>query len=250
MPAQAVIVNADDLGLWPSVNQGIFTAWTQRVISDSTVLANAPDLTAVLATARAAALPVGIHLNLTLGQPLCDPAEIPALVTPDGRFMKRQQWTLPLPMDQVRRELSRQAQRVLELGWQPSHLDSHHHVHRYPEVLAVVIELAHELRLPVRAVDAEMREQLHRHGIATPDHFSMAFYAEAATAEMLIDLTEHCPGGVLEIMTHPGYVTPDLPSSYRDREQELSALTDHRWRAYLAKRGINIVGFNDLPPGS
>lgn len=247
MPDRALIINADDLGLWPSVNAGILQAWAQGAISSSTVLANTPDLPEVLASAHAAGLPVGIHLNLTLGKPLSNPAEIPTLVTGEGTFMKRQQWPAQLPGEQIRRELTRQVQRVLDLGGQPTHLDSHHHIHRYPEVFAVVVELAQKLHIPVRAVDDDMRAALHSAGITTPDHFAMQFYGQGATVDTLISLVEDCPGGVLEIMTHPGHSAPDLPSSYRDeREQELATLTDPRWRAYLAERGIPLIGFRDL----
>lgn len=244
MPASAVLINADDLGLAPAVNRGIFAAWAAGAVGDSTVFAHAPDLPALLARARDAGLPVGVHLNLTAGAPLCDPGDIPALVGPDGRFMRRQQWTLPLPADQIRRELARQIDRVYALGWTPSHLDSHHHVHAYPEVLAEVIALAQARRLPVRAVDTAMRAALRAAGLATPDHFSMAFYGELATVATLITLVEECPGGILEIMTHPGEADDTIPGSYRTkRAVELAALTDLAWLRWLQERKIPIVGF-------
>jgi len=245
--ADALIINADDLGLWPSVDRGIFAAWATRVISDSTVFANTPDLAAILAHATAENLPVGVHLNLTHGKPLSDPAEIPALVTADGVFMKRTAWMLPLPVTQVRLELFRQVERLLAYGWRPSHLDSHHHIHTYPEVQSVVVELAQQHGLPVRAVNEEIRQTLGDAGVATPDHFSMVFYGEYASVETLMQLVEECPGGVLEIMTHPGYVTPGLPSSYsEEREQELRVLSAPRWREYLTAQRIPLIGYDAL----
>lgn len=247
MPARAIIINADDLGLWPAVDRGILDAWIQGAVSDSSIFATAPDLPTVLRQATDTGLPVGIHLNLTYGKPLSDPAAIPALVTADGAFMKRTMWTLPLPVMQVAHELRRQVERVLALGCHPSHLDSHHHVHAYPEILPVVIALAQELHVPVRATDAAMRATLTAAGIPHPDDFTMQFYNEAATADTLITTVEACPGGVLEIMTHPGYGDPDMPSSYRsEREQELRVLTSDRWNRYLDERGIVRMGFHTL----
>ena len=193
---------------------------------------------------------MGVHLNLTFGRPVSDAGEVPALVGEDDAFMRRQQWTHPLPAAQVRRELRRQIERVLDAGIAPSHLDSHHHVHGYPEVLTEVLALAREFRLPVRALDAEMRARCRHADLPCPDHFSMAFYGAAASVETLIGLASSCPGGVLEIMTHPGYVTPDIPSTYRqERETELRALTDPRWHAWLHEHHIRRVGFADLDAG-
>lgn len=247
MAAEAVIINADDFGLWPSVSAGILEAWSHKAIGDSSVFANAPNLADLLHAAEAAGMPVGVHLNLTHGSPLSDPTEIPALVSAHGQFMKRQQWTAALPVEQVRLELRRQVQRVTDLGWHPSHLDSHHHVHLYPEVFTVVVELAKELHVPVRAVNDGMYARLRDAGIPTPDHFSMAFYGERASVTMLIELVETCPSGTLEIMTHPGHSSSDLPSSYRDeREVELLALMSAHWQTFLQERGIPIIGFGAL----
>ena len=91
-------------------------------------------------------------------------------------------------------------------------------MHAYPEVLETVIELARAHHLPVRAISPEMRAALREAGIATPDCFSMAFYGVAATVETLIAQCEECPGGVLELMTHPGYLSP-LPGSYREERR-------------------------------
>ena len=67
MPATALIINADDLGLSPGVTAGIVQAWAERAISESSVLANAPQLPEILRAAHACGLPVGVHLNLTFG---------------------------------------------------------------------------------------------------------------------------------------------------------------------------------------
>jgi len=250
MPARSVIINADDLGLCPSVSRGIFAAWTLGAVGDSSVFANAPDLPELLQQAAQLGLPVGVHLNLTFGRPLSDPADIPALVSPAGVFLRHTQWCFPLPVEQIRRELTGQLRRVTELGWHPSHLDSHHHVQRYAEVQAVLIELAHAYRLPARAIDPADRTALSAAGIATPDHFSMTFYGGQATVETLIQLVAATPDGLLEVMTHPGYLSPELPGSYREaREQELAALTAARWRNYLAEHEIPIQGFAALGDG-
>jgi predicted glycoside hydrolase/deacetylase ChbG (UPF0249 family) len=247
MAAAGLIINADDAGLAPAVDDGILAAWAQGAISGATAFATSSRLTTLVGLTRVTSLPLGIHLNLTWGTPCCAPEEIPALVDATGQLMKRTQWTQPLPIAQVRAELTRQIEHALALGMRPTHLDSHHHVHAYPEVLAVVIDLARAHDLPVRAPSPEIRDALRAAGLHTPDHFSMTFYGEAATVETLIRLVDECPGGVLEIMTHPGKVDPTLPSSYREaRAQELAVLTAPAWREYRQAQGIALLRYAEL----
>jgi predicted glycoside hydrolase/deacetylase ChbG (UPF0249 family) len=247
MPARALILNADDFGLWPTVDQAIIDAWSVGAIGDSSVFPTIPNLEEVLQRAYFAGLPVGMHFNLTFGTPLSDPDEVPSLVREDGTFKHHQEWDAALSGDHIRLELRRQAQRILNLGWRPSHLDSHHHVHNHPKVLGVVISLARELRLPVRSVDEGMRRTFRNAHIDTPDEFSIEFYGETATVDTLIRLVEQCEGGVLEIMTHPGYHAPEIPSSYQsDREKELYALTSPRWQKYLITRNLIVGGYHQL----
>jgi predicted glycoside hydrolase/deacetylase ChbG (UPF0249 family) len=247
MPADAIIINADDLAMCASVTRGIMEAWRARAISDATVFANSDTLDYVLYAAGEAELPVGVHLNLTYGRPISDAEEVPALVDEQGCFMRRQQWKRPLPTGQVRRELRRQVERVLDSGIRPTHLDSHHHVHIYPEILAEVLALAREFNLPMRALNDEMYTTCQRQNIPCPEHFSMSFYGEQADVDTLIRLVSNCPGGVLEIMTHPGNYTPGMPSTYQqERQNELRALLDPRWRAWLQEHHIRVLGFAAL----
>jgi hypothetical protein len=56
------------------------------------------------------------------------------------------------------------------------------------------------------------------------------------------------PGGVYELMCHPGF-TPDEPDVKRWRychEKELQALTSPSIRSEIAARGIQLCNFKDL----
>ncbi|MHB9025798.1 MAG: carbohydrate deacetylase [Armatimonadota bacterium] len=247
MPADLVIINADDYGINPQVNQAILDAWAQGAIGDSSMMATTPNLPALIARAREAGLPAGIHLNMTNGRPLSDPAELPAFMTPEGTFINHREWTPPLPIEQIRLEFRRQVERVLALGWQPTHLDSHHYIHLYPEVLAVKLELARELGVPLRSVHDETRETIRAAGMVTTDHCTVEFSGDGANVETLIRLVEECPGGSLEIVTHPTYYEPDsMGSAWEPRQRELEALTSPEWRRYREEHGIRVAGFTEL----
>jgi chitin disaccharide deacetylase len=54
--------------------------------------------------------------------------------------------------------------------------------------------------------------------------------------------------GVTELGCHPGYSDPALVSSYTtERELELRTLCDRRVRSFVESRGINLVGFGEVP---
>ena len=73
-----LIVNADDFGRAPGVNQGILDAHTHGIVTSTTVMINYPDAPAGIERAQADApdLGLGLHLNLTSGPPISAPEDI------------------------------------------------------------------------------------------------------------------------------------------------------------------------------
>jgi predicted glycoside hydrolase/deacetylase ChbG (UPF0249 family) len=54
--------------------------------------------------------------------------------------------------------------------------------------------------------------------------------------------------GVTELACHPGCSDPTLvSSSTAERELELQTLCNRRVRSFLDSRGINLVGFGEVP---
>jgi predicted glycoside hydrolase/deacetylase ChbG (UPF0249 family) len=157
--ARYLIINADDLGLDPGVNRGVAEAAERGVVSSASVMANLPASAEALAWARRTdAAGIGVHLNLTVGRPLCGAPAVPSLVSSSGEFFPRRRlwaraWRGALASEDVRREWRAQIARVLEASVLVTHLDSHQHVHLLPPLMRVAGQLAGEfgiayLRLP------------------------------------------------------------------------------------------------------
>ena len=113
------------------------------------------------------------------------------------------------------------------MGRPPTHVDSHHHVHRRAEIAPIARELAAALGVPLREEG--------------PVRYVGGFYGqwewqvtdlEHIRPEFLIwILRNEVDEGWTEIGCHPGFVTDDFTSVYlAEREVEVETLTDPRVR--------------------
>lgn len=149
-----LIINADDFGLTPGVNRGIAQAFETGVLTSTSMLAVAPafdDAVGVWRDLDRDGLGIGVHFAL-VGEdpPLLSAAEIPTLVDRRGRFWESWKQFLPraatrrIDPDDVRAELRAQLERIVQAGIAPTHVDTHQHLHLWPVVRNVVLDLARD----------------------------------------------------------------------------------------------------------
>jgi chitin disaccharide deacetylase len=145
-----LIVNADDFGWSEEVTRGILQAHQTGILTSTTVMMNLPGAAGAIDLARREAprLGVGIHLNLTEGEPVAPRDKVTDILDKEGRFHRS-------PMDLFRlvkeftgalaaaeAELEAQIVRAKDCGLVATHLDSHKHVHMYPYLTSAVFRLA------------------------------------------------------------------------------------------------------------
>ncbi|MBS1843443.1 MAG: ChbG/HpnK family deacetylase [Actinobacteria bacterium] len=230
MSARFLIVNADDLGLCDSVNDGIFTAHRSGIVTSATLMVRQP--AAVAAAERAASTPslaVGLHLDLgqwdyvdgewTVAYQRCD--------TDDADAIEAE---CRAQVDLFRSMMSRE----------PSHLDSHQHVHLSEPAASVIDALATELSVPLRGREAPFEGGFYgQDGKGSPYPDSIA---PAALATLLASLSS----GWSELGCHPA--AGRVPSTYdSERRKELATLCDPAVRDTLAEAGIELRSYADLP---
>lgn len=144
-----LVVNADDFGMSRGINKGIFEAHCRGILTSATLLANGKAFEQAVESSKfAPTLGIGVHLNLTQGAPICDPATVPSLVNKDGKFFShpaallRRHLAGRLQSVDVERELAAQIEKVRAAGIAITHLDGHKHVQVFPGILPMVIRLA------------------------------------------------------------------------------------------------------------
>ncbi|HET8647582.1 MAG TPA: carbohydrate deacetylase [Vicinamibacteria bacterium] len=249
--AKRLIVNADDLGRTPGINQGIFEAHDKGVVTSATLMVNHPAARAVPElSARHPGLGIGLHVALTGGVPASPREHVPSLVDGQGRLPSAPDGLAGAQAEHVLAEARAQLRRFREImGREPTHFDSHHHSHRRPVVLEALLTLAWETGLPVRNVSEEAGRTLARENVPTTDRFVDGFYDQGATMENLLRILVEVPPGTTELMCHPARVDDELrgSSSYADsRERELALLTDREVRQQVQALGIRLIHFGEL----
>lgn len=275
----SLIISADDLGSSSARDRGILEAFRAGIVTSASLLANGPSFDAAAHLARAAGLPVGVHLNLADGVTLT--GRIAGLTGPGGQLPGKQALRRCLAAascdaGDVRRELAAQIERLLAAGLHPDHLDSHQHCQLFPCLTAMVIELAREfgipaLRTPLPGEPAEqdpagaLGEELALYrqlagaaraavvaaGLSTPEAlWGMPLLHSLDTAR-LCQLLEALPPGRWELMTHPGYPCGQGQAfDGAQRFTELQALLSAEARAIIVRRQIRLSTFGDLPCAS
>jgi len=230
-PDCRLVVNADDFGRSEGINRGVLLGHADGIVTSASLMVrHAPAGPAALAAREHPRLGLGLHIDLAEWE------------YADGEWRTLYQIVDPHSREAVGAELQRQLERFRALvGRDPTHLDSHQHVHRDEPARSAAADLAASLGVPLR-FDGTARHSgafygQDRHG--DPMHEAIGPKALAATIRGL-------PEGVTEVCCHPADVD-DAPSGYAaERVIELRALRDPEPRRAVEERGAVLCNFADL----
>lgn len=229
--ARALIVNADDFGQSVGINRGVIRAHEQGIVTSASLMVRWPAALEAAAYAQShSGFSVGLHVDLGEWQYRVEAWEpIYTVVAFDDP-------------DAVVAEIRRQFDVFRKLvGRDPTHLDSHQHVHRDEPVRSAMQELACRLGVPLR----------HEAGGVT---YCGAFYGQtengdplptAISVEAFIAILKSCATGVTEIGCHPAETTEGLITMYRlERIEEMQVLCDPRLRQALEGEHFRLCSFH------
>ncbi len=224
-----LIVNADDFGLSLGVNAGIARAHEVGVLTSASLMARCGSVDDAVAYALDhPRLSLGLHVDL-------------------GEWAFRKGEWAPIYQrvhvddeGAVTDEVAAQLALFHELvGRNPTHLDSHQHVHRREPVRSVLRRAAKLLGVPLREYTS---------GIG----YSGQFYGQTTEGEPLPELISvhgllrilaTLPDGITELSCHPGS-DGVANTTYRDeRGVELATLCDSSVISALNTLGIQLCSF-------
>ena len=228
-----LIVNADDFGLSHLTNVGIMRCRTNGIVTSASLMVRAPAAREAVDLWRAdRQMSLGLHLEL--GEWQYDGTEWKAIYEVVPTFCS----------DAVRDEIHRQLSAFRDLvGANPTHLDSHQHVHNGQIVGRELRRLADELGVVLRGCDSRVRFW----GAFFGQNEAMTPMPGNISVEGLLALLKRLPSGTTEMSCHPG-LDFTLNSHYRrERITEVQTLCHPRVRTRILQAGLKLISFANIP---
>jgi chitin disaccharide deacetylase len=240
--ATRIILCADDFGMTKGISEAILDLAAMKRLSATSVMVNRPWWISYGPDLKTLPLSIGLHLNLTLGQPL---GPMPHL-SPNGVFpfhseLLRKSLTGSLRQDEIRSEIERQLEAFAAvMGRMPDHIDGHQHIHVLPTIRRALFEALHLKKLEgklwlrdpsdrllsllrrrargkallVKLLSFRFAQAARRYGFRTNQGFSgfSHFKHDASVASIENDFVHHIQrlGPRPLIMCHPGYIDDEL----------------------------------------
>lgn len=135
-----IILCADDFGLNPQVCQGILQLVQSSRISAVSCMVNNPSFTEYAPSLLPFKehLAIGLHLNLTEGQLISQPAKA-CFSLVELLFKAHLGW---LDCQFIAAEFNKQLDVFIEqMGYLPDFIDGHQHIHQFPKIRTVVLQI-------------------------------------------------------------------------------------------------------------
>jgi predicted glycoside hydrolase/deacetylase ChbG (UPF0249 family) len=229
-------VNADDFGQSRGINRGVIRAHRGGIVTSASLMVRG-------AAAEEAATYGRDHRELSVGLHF----DCGEWAYRDGTW-RPVYGSVIVPTEDlaaVSEEAARQLAAFRDLmGRDPTHIDSHQHVHRFEPVRGVLDGMAQSLGVPLRDFSPPVRYcgdfygQTGR-GVSLP---------RAITIEALVAILAGLPPGLTELGCHPGEGT-DVDSMYgQEREREVEALCHPGVAEAILREGIRLCSFHQLAP--
>jgi chitin disaccharide deacetylase len=227
-----LVVNADDFGLSDGVNRGVASGHEHGIVTSASLMVRWP-------AARAAVAYAAEHPKLSLGLHL----DLGESIYCDGSWHELYKVVPSHDVDAVAAEVAWQLAAFRALtGRDPTHIDSHQHVHREEPVRTAMLCLSEKLDVPLRGESSRIR-------------FCGDFYGQTGRGERveggvdtnrLLAILSTLPPGATELGCHPGD-GHDLYSPYQEeRAVEVRTLCEPRVRQALEREQIDLITFHDL----
>ncbi len=227
-----LIVNADDFGQSPGFNRGVIEGYERGIVTSASLMVRWPATQEAASYGRTSQMSVGLHVDL-------------------GEWAYRQGAWRPVyevvdlsDRAAVELEVEQQVETFRTLmDREPTHLDSHQHVHRSEPVASVMAAMSENTRAPLRHRSASITYEGSFYGQTSKGDP----YQRAITVGALVEILGRLKAGWTELGCHPGRAD-DFPTVYlHERATELRSLCAEEVLVAIARHGVHLRSFHDAP---
>ncbi|MFA5814430.1 MAG: ChbG/HpnK family deacetylase [Bacteroidales bacterium] len=275
---KVVLLHIDDAGMCPEANTA-----TERYIENGHLLSAAvmmpcPNAESFINWAKGHPLAdIGVHLTLTSEWknyrwgPLTETSKVPGLVDPDGKFWHEvPEVVMHASANEVETEIRTQIEKVLALGFKPSHIDTHMGtLYGSPEYVKVFLKVAEEYHIPANVIDLSDPEvagkfkqagypinddvinHVGEYRLPKLDNFTSV--SEGSTYEEkranFFKLVKSLNSGLTEIIFHPAALTENLKTitgTWQQRVWEGELFADPLVHQFFKDEGIIITNWKEI----
>jgi len=246
MVARKLIINSDDFGLHKSVNEAIEIAHNKGMLTSASLMVNGDYFDDAVAIAkRHKKLGIGIHLTLNGEKAVAPPGKIYSLINKNGILREshielfKKILLRKVRVEHIAAESEAQIKKFIQSGLIPTHLDSHRHVHLFPPIYAVLIEIFKKYKIKkIRWVNIPAYDFneisiaklaficlikgtsfIKSKKFSYPDHFVGFFRSGNMDFNYIKTALQKLRPGVTEINFHPGKDDSAIKEKYGFWEQ-------------------------------
>lgn len=268
-----LIVNADDFGLSPSVNEAVVRAYRDGILTSASLMVNEPGFEDAVKRAKEnPRLGVGLHLTLLHGHSALPPEKIPGLVNSSREFSNSpvgagmNYFFRRSLRKQLRAEIHAQFEKFRSTGLFLDHVNGHLHLHLHPVIFRILMGDAEQLGIRhlrltrdclargrklsrghlfykvshaaiYEWLSGRARTPLRQRNIRHA-HITFGLLQNARVDEdYVLKLLPELPEGDSELYSHP---------SLDKFKHEFDALVSPRVKELVKQRGIELIRYQDL----
>lgn len=262
-----LIVVADDFGFSEAFNYGVIHGFEHGIVTTASLMANMEAAVHAAALARQhPGLCIVQHTNIVQGYCCADPASIPSIVQPDGKFYRSSEYradgvikksggTRIADTADVKREALAQMERFRNLlGYYPMHIEAHSVADE--NIMRSYAEIGVERGIHAMRFDDEPQKGFFQAHEFAGDKETMEvmkdYYSTGLTPDVFIALVKKLldnPHEINILHCHPGYVDAyimDNSTLVLPRCRDLQTLCDKKVKDFIRAEKIELTGFDAI----
>lgn len=280
-----LIITADDYGMCDSVNHAIESCLSAGAMKATCVMTNMPRYrAAAYLREKYPDASIGLHWNLTQGNPVLPTSKVRTLTRPDGSFyplplLRQKILSKRIDRSELLAELVAQYDRFCELAGPPDFWNTHENVHIWPFLFQFMTRVGVELQIPAmrnnsrilvskrkKPITHNLRHpnywvkgfiiafwsaRVRQHGVRMPDgllHLDGYGIGRASLERALSHFPSSVDGKTVECVIHPAISIESrlFGKLTQSRREEYEVFSDAALAKRLASFGVKTASFYDL----